>query len=214
MKLNRSRLGALVVAGVVLAGCAHVVNPNTPDPATGPARNTPFCQQVITYRDATNALNGATLLANPGQAQQLVAAARDGAQKLVDLQTDPVLKADLQTIVAGYDRMAKTMAGIHEDPQQEVLAITAFGQDKQVTLAATAVQNFTRTQCGLNLYQVPTKGAVTTVAPTTTIVGPTGPTTTAGSGPTTTAPGATTTAPGAGSTTTAAPATTSPPTTA
>jgi hypothetical protein len=210
MKHNRSLLGVLVVAGIVLTGCARAVNPDTPDPLAGPGRETPFCQQVIAYRSAINALNGNTLVANPGQAQQLVMVAHDGAQKLVDLTTDPVLKADMQTIVAGYDRMAKTMAGnVHSDPQQQVLALVAFGQDKQVTLAATALQNYARSFCGLNMYQVPTKGAAVTVPPTTTVVGPIGPTTTGN-------PGATsTTSAGSSPTTTAgaSPPSTSPPST-
>jgi hypothetical protein len=207
MKHNRSLLGVLAVAAV-LTGCAHVVNPNFADPPPGPGRDLPFCQQVIAYRSEINALNGNTLVANPAQAVQLATAAHDGAQKLADLLNDPVLKAQLQTIVAGWDRLAKTMAGISKnDPQQQVLALVNFGQDKQVTTAATALQNYTRTFCGLNLYQVPTKGAATTSPTTTIVVGPAGPTTTA-------VPGATTTTgAGGGPTTTAgASPTSSPPT--
>jgi hypothetical protein len=205
MKHNRSLLGVLAAAAV-LTGCAHVVNTNTVDPPPGPGRDTPFCQQVIAYRSEINALNGTNLVANPAQSVQLATAAHDGAQKLADLLTDPVLKADLQTIVAGWDRLAKTMAGISKnDPQQQVLALVNFGQDKQVTAAATAVQNYARSFCGLNLYQVPTKGAATTSPTTTVVVGPAGPTTTAvpgattttgaSSGPTTTAGASPSTAP-------------------
>ena len=173
MTHNRRMPAVLVLAVVALAGCSRAVNTTFADEISAPARDTAFCQKIIVYRASTNLLNGDTLTSNLAQAKQLVQTAHD---EVADLATvaPPEQKADEATIGTALTQLGQQLDALRtSDPQAVVAALLATKQDKTVTTAASGLNGYTRAECGLNPYQVPPKGAVTTLPTTTTVIGPT-----------------------------------------
>jgi hypothetical protein len=172
MKHNRTLPAVLVLAVVALAGCSRAVNTTFADQISAPARDTPFCQKIIVYRAATNLLNGDTLTANLPQAKQLLQTAHDDEADLATV-APPDQKNNVSTIEAAFGQLSQQLDSLRTaDPQVVVNALLATKQDKTVTAAASALNTYTSASCGLNPYQVPPKGAVTTLPTTTTVVGP------------------------------------------
>ena len=173
MKHNRTLPAVLLVAVVALAGCSRAVNTNFADQISAPARDTPFCQKIIVYRAATNVLNGDTLTANLPQARQLVQIAHDDEADLATLAPADQ-KNNVATIQNAFGQLGQQLDSLGtSDPLVVVKALLATKQDKTVTAAASAHNTYTSSSCGLNPYQIPTKGAVTTLPTTTTVIGPT-----------------------------------------
>jgi hypothetical protein len=170
MKRNRSLLAVGLLAVLGLAGCARGVNTNLPDATVAPARDTTFCQGILAYRTATDGLNGDTLTANRAQARQLVQTAHDQAVALENVAPGDQ-KNNLVVVANAFDQLGRQLdKSSSGDPQVLVNTLIAAKQDPTVTAAATALDTYTSSSCGLNPYGTPTKGAVTTI---TTIVGPT-----------------------------------------
>jgi hypothetical protein len=163
----------LLLAVVGLAGCSRAVNTTFPDQITAPARDTAFCQKIIVYRAATNLLNGDTLTSNLAQAKQLVQTGHDEAADLATV-APPDQKTNEATIENAFGQLGQQLNALRtSDPQAVVATLLATKQDKTVTTAASGLNSYTSSSCGLNPYQVPPRGAVTTLPTTTTVIGPT-----------------------------------------